>query len=230
MFSKKWNVLQKSTFHLDSFWKRLKMECVDTFTLTRTLLLWRGHNSCVHKPIWLTWKIECRKWIFLIFAHEKEPIQSGKFYKLTNLTFFASLLKDVPMGCKETVLPEPLLKNHDVNCLTFERKTIKPYNYNLCLFRALALHLHGNEKPADETSKIFDLFLNNSEQGSVSNFQGVHLNVISKVEDLLQLNIFLHDFDFVDGELIGELCRRSTQKYEKKCQAFALQQLNLLRQ
>ena len=33
-----------------------------------------------------------------------------KFYKVTKLTIFASLLKDVPMGCKDTVLPEPLLK------------------------------------------------------------------------------------------------------------------------
>ena len=38
---------------------------------------------------------------------------------------------------------------------------------------------------------------------------------ILKVEDLLQLNIFLYDIDFADGELIGELCRRSIQKYEK---------------
>ena len=41
-----------------------------------------------------------------------------KFYKLTNLTVFAALLKDVPMGCKDSVLPEPLLKNQNVNCLT----------------------------------------------------------------------------------------------------------------
>ena len=34
-----------------------------------------------------------------------------KFYKLTNLTIFASLLKDVPMRCKDIVLPEPLLRN-----------------------------------------------------------------------------------------------------------------------
>ena len=34
-----------------------------------------------------------------------------KFYKLTNLTVFAALLKDVPMGCKDSVLPKPLLKN-----------------------------------------------------------------------------------------------------------------------
>ena len=35
------------------------------------------------------------------------------------------------------------------------------------------------------------------------------------VKEMLNLNIFLYDIDFVDGELIGELCRRSIQKYEK---------------
>ena len=72
----------------------------------------------------------------------------------------------------------------------------------------------GNERLEEETSKIFTLFLNNSEERDVSKFQGVHLNDIPKVEDLLQLNIFLYDIDFVDGELIGELFRRSIQKYE----------------
>ena len=75
--------------------------------------------------------------------------------------------------------------------------------------------MHCNEKLEEETSKIFNFFLNNSEEGEVSKFQGVHLKDNQKVEDLLQLNIFLYDIDFVDGELIGELCRRSIQKYEK---------------
>ena len=109
------------------------------------------------------------------------------------------------MGCKGKVSPEPLLKNHNVNCLTFERNTRQPYNDYLYLFRALALHLHVNEKLEEETSKILNLFLNNSEEGDVSKFQGVHLNDIPKVEDLLQLNIFPYDIEFVDGELIGEL-------------------------
>ena len=74
-----------------------------------------------------------------------------KFYKLTNLTTFALLLKDVPMGCKDTLLPEPLLKNHNANCLTYEKNTLQPYNDNLCLFRALALPLHGNKKLEEET-------------------------------------------------------------------------------
>ena len=125
------------------------------------------------------------------------------------------------MGCKDTVLPEPLLKNHNVNCLTFERNTRQPYNDNLCLFRALALHLHGNEKLEEETSKNFNFFLKNSEEGDVSKSQSVLLKDIPKAEDLLQLNILIYDIDFLDGELIEKLARRSIQKYEKKSNFYA---------
>ena len=76
----------------------------------------------------------------IIDIHTRERANiKWKFYKLTNLTIFASLLKDVPMGCKDTVLPEPLLRNRNVNCLTYEKSTLQPYNDNLYLFRALAL-------------------------------------------------------------------------------------------
>ena len=33
-----------------------------------------------------------------------------RFFKLTNLTIFAAILRDIPMGCKDAVLPESLLK------------------------------------------------------------------------------------------------------------------------
>ena len=36
-----------------------------------------------------------------------------------------------------------------------------------------------------------------------------------KVEEMLQLNIFLYDIDFVDGELIGKLAKRSIQRFEE---------------
>ena len=119
-----------------------------------------------------------------------------KFYKLTNLTIFASLLKDVPMSCRDAVLPDPLLKNHNVNCFTFERNTRQPYKDNFCLFRALALHLHGNEKLEEETSQSFKLFLINIEERDPSKLQGVHLTDIPKVEEMLLFNIFLYDIDF----------------------------------
>ena len=78
-----------------------------------------------------------------------------KIYKLTNVTVFASLLKDTPMGCKDTVLPEPLLKIHNANCFTFERNTTQPYNDKLFFFRALSLHLHGNSKLEEENANFF---------------------------------------------------------------------------
>ena len=119
------------------------------------------------------------------------------------------------MGCEDSVLTEPLLKNQNVNCLNFEKNTTKPYNDNLCLFRAAALHLFGNDRLEEETSKTFNFFLNNCGEADPSKFQGVHMTDIPKVEDMLQLNIFLYAIDFVDGELIGEIARRSIQKFEK---------------
>ena len=136
------------------------------------------------------------------------------FYKLTNLTVIAALLKDVPSGSKNAVLPEPLLKNHIINCLTYEEKTGQPYNDNLCLFRAPALHLHGNQRLEEETSKLFKLFINKMDGMSPNEFQGIHMNDIPNVECLLTLNILLYDIDIVDGNIVGKLARRSVQKYE----------------
>ena len=89
MYSRSWSVLQKLILNLDWFWKILRMECLDTFTLTRTISLWKDLNLCVHKLIWLTWKTECRKTILLIFVPEEEPIKSGilQTYKFNKFCF-----------------------------------------------------------------------------------------------------------------------------------------------
>ena len=137
-----------------------------------------------------------------------------RFYKLRSLTVFAALLKDVPMGCKNAVLPESLLKNGTIKCLTFEENTRQANNDNLCLFRALALHMHGNQRLEEETSKIFNLFINKLDGLSADQFQGVHMNNFPFVEDLLTLNIVLYDIDTVDGNKIGDFARLSVQKYE----------------
>ena len=137
-----------------------------------------------------------------------------RFYNLTNLTVFAALLKNVPMGCKNAVLHEHLLKNHTINCLTYEENTRQPYHDNLRLFRALALHLHRNQRLEGETSKMFNLFINKMDGLSADQFQGVHLNDIPTVEDLLTFNILLYDIDIVDGNIIEELTRPSVQKYD----------------
>ena len=45
-----------------------------------------------------------------------------RFFKLTNLTIFAALLKDIPMGWKDAILPESLFKKSYSQLLTFEKK------------------------------------------------------------------------------------------------------------
>ena len=141
-----------------------------------------------------------------------------RFYKLTNLTIFAALLRDIPMGSKDAILPDSLLKNHTVKCLTFEKNTRKPYNDNLCLFRALALHLHGNETLEEETSKLFNLFLVDSTNPDPSKLQGVCKDDFSSVEDKVGINFFIYDIDLIDGAMVGELARRSIKKHEKNVQ------------
>ena len=146
---------------------------------------------------------------------EERSNTKWRFFKLTNLTIFAALLKDIPMGCKDAVLPESLLRNPSIYCLTFERNTRQPYKHNLCLFRALALHLHGNERLEEETSKLFNLFLVNSTNSDPSKFQGVCIDDIPSVEDILSINIFIYDIDLIDGPMVGELARRSMKSTRK---------------
>ena len=83
-----------------------------------------------------------------------------RFYNLTNLTVITALLKENPMGCKNAVLPKPLLKNHTINCLAYKKNTKQPHNDIFCLFGALALRLQGTQRLEEKTSKLFVLFIN----------------------------------------------------------------------
>ena len=84
----------------------------------------------------------------------------------------------------------------------------------MCLFRALAPHLHGTQRLEEETSELINLFINKMDGLSADQFEGVHMNDIPIVEDLLTFNILLYDIGIVDGNIVGELVRRSVQKYE----------------
>ena len=48
---------------------------------------------------------------------------------------------------------------------------------------------------------------------SADQFQGVHMNDIPTVEYLLTLDVLLYDIDILDRNIVGELARRSVQKY-----------------
>ena len=63
-----------------------------------------------------------------------------------------------------------------------------------------------------KTSKLFKLFINKTDELSADQIQRIHTNDNPFVEDLLLLKIVLY-IDFVDGNIIGQLARRSMQKY-----------------
>ena len=180
-------------------------------------LLDRSKVVCSHDDL-AKLKDFLKKTDVIEFCSRERMNTKWRFYKLTNLTVFAALLKDVQMGCKNAVFPEPLLKNHTINCLTFEENTRQPYKDNLCLFRALALHMHGNQQLDEETSKLCNIFINKMDGLSPNQFRGVHMNDIPTVGDLLTLNNLLYCIDIVDGNIVGELARRSVQKYENVVQ------------
>ena len=56
---------------------------------------------------------------------KESPNTKWRFLKLTNLTIFAALLRDIAMGCKVAILLECLLRNSADNCLTYKQNTKK---------------------------------------------------------------------------------------------------------
>ena len=135
-----------------------------------------------------------------------------RFKLITNVTIFAALLKNIPMGCPDSVLPEPLLKNHSVNCL-LSNKDKEPYKDHLCLFRALAMYMNGHKDLDSHTSRYFTEFISKSGYDP-KNFRGVSVEDLSVVEEIVQRNIFIYDFDIQEGD-VEELAQRSIGRFDK---------------
>ena len=132
---------------------------------------------------------------------------------ITNVTIFAALLKNIPMGCPDSVLPEPLLRHTQVNCL-LSNKDKEPYKDHLCLFRALAMYMNGHNDLDSHTSRYFTDYI--SKFGyDPKNLRGVSVEDLPVVEEIVQRNIVMYDFDIQEGEYVGELARRSIGRFDK---------------
>ena len=64
---------------------------------------------------------------------------------------------------------------------------------------------------------------------SADQFQGVHMDDIPFVEDLLTLNIVLYDIDIVDGNIIGDF-RTKCAEIRKYCATAKIKQPHMLRE
>ena len=106
-----------------------------------------------------------------------------------------------------------MLKNNHLNCLVSDHHH-KPYIDNLCLFRALSLHLNRSSDLETNTQSLFTKFIEKASYDA-EHFRGVSFPDLHLVEEVIGQNILIYDFETEDGEFIGELARRSLGKYDK---------------
>ena len=117
------------------------------------------------------------------------------------------------MGCPNSVLPEPLLPHTQMNCL-LSNKDKEPYKDHLCLFRALAMYMNGHNDLDSHSSRYFTDFISKSGYDT-KNFRGASVEDLPVVEEFVQRNIFIYNFDIQEGEYVGELARRSIGRFHK---------------
>ena len=81
----------------------------------------------------------------------------------------------------------------------------------MCLFRALAVHIHGTLNLETSIAKFFIDFL--EKLGcDLKQFCDVLIDNLSIVEDVVEKNIFICDIDIEDGDFVGEIARRKVGK------------------
>ena len=127
----------------------------------------------------------------------------------------------------DTLTTKPNLARHMKSCSTgtlyctqcpnFSSKAQSGLSYHIDKKHSApkpALHLHGTQRLKGETSNVFEYSIYKLHGLSANHFQGVHLNRVPLIEDLLTIRILLFDLDFVDGNVAGEISRRSVQKYK----------------
>ena len=118
-----------------------------------------------------------------------------RFKQIKNITVFSTILKkSIPMGCPDSVLPEPLLKYHSVNCLLSDKEnnhTKFTFAFSVC---ALTMYLHGRGKLDAHTPQLFTEFVSKSGYDP-KNFRGVAIDDLAPEEGIVERKLFFHDFD-----------------------------------
>ena len=110
----------------------------------------------------------------------------------------AVLLKNIPMGRRNALSPDHLLKERFIYCLTCSQNTCDI----LIFFKSLASE--------ERTCYFFHLYLKEKGKVESATFQGVCLN---DKQATLGINNILYNVDTVDGYFVGELVRWSLQNH-----------------
>ena len=132
---------------------------------------------------------------------------------MTNVSITATMLHDIPLGCKNAVLPDFLMNHTGIKTLLLDRNHHIPYSDNLCVFRAIAIS-QGDNLLQTRTKELFSQFMEQFPDKDPKHFRGVKDSEFVVLEDIAEVNIVVYSVDYIDGKIIGELLRRSANRYD----------------
>ena len=159
-------------------------------------------------------KLKLRSEDFLPNLINQRPDTKWKFYCVTIVTFFVFLLSGVPLGCITQNIPSILLRNGYFKCFVSDCEK-KPYEDNLCMFRALAYDLYGSDELQNKTMEMMQMFLSATKRDDET-FPGIHEDDIPVLEEITDRNIQVYTIFFEEqSEMFAELTRRSLKKRTK---------------
>ncbi len=158
------------------------------------------------------------------FEHmtRERPDTKWRFYKVTNVSVIATMMHDVHLGCKNTNLPEFLTRNNRITTLLRNPETREPYNDNLCMIRGVAMHKLGPDSDGrvtkstalnSRTKDLFKEYMASFPDKDPSRFRGVRHADIPVLERIASVDIYVYGVDYVNGQIVGELVRRSAGAY-----------------
>ena len=96
---------------------------------------------------------------YLEYARQQRPNTKWTVHRITNISFYVYPLRDFPIGCQHTALPEYIKRNRAIIVGKEETAT----KDNLCLFRCLASHFGAKKKRTERmTLKYYRKFTSES--------------------------------------------------------------------
>ena len=122
-------------------------------------------------------------------VHQQRPDTKWRLTHITNVLYITYNLRHV-IG-SDVVLPDYLLKKTSLTCFVNNRDG-KPYNDNLCMFRALMFHRHKSYKVEREVETAY---LQWNSDVSKKEFTGVKIEEISKFEEVFAINVNIYSLD-----------------------------------
>ena len=163
---------------------------------------------------------------FLEGVCQQRPSSKWVVDLVTNVTQFVLKICDHPISIG-AFLPSYIAENHGIAALDHNRRTGKPYKYNLCFFCCLALYNGCHTRNLERDTQQYYQQYRDAGLGK-KKFHGVKISELDELEKLYEVNIQVYslaptqthgeeDDEEETPEITATLIRRSHRQYSSRC-------------